>query len=301
MQLGGQQRTVVGAELVGVQAQAETEGLGGTQHGARLLQGKHAGFAEDVAVFGEVLLGHARQHFVDHEIDVVVDAAAIFVGNLVGAQESGYVAQTRIGGELADGPEDFDFGVGREAVARLSFDGSGAASEKPLRVAAARGEQSLGGVLASEPDGGADPAAESRDLGVSGAFHAAFEFGGAVAGKDGMGVRVDEAGEYDVAAGVDDFGAGGEPSFDLNARAGGHEAPVAHVQSAVGDDGELPHGGPRARTGRPGEGYDLAAVYDGEVSHRGIRLRLVHPSAARTCVRILGLAISRDRKSTRLN
>src|ERR1019366_4505952 len=189
------------------------------QHGARLFHGKHAGFAEDVAVFGEVLLGHARQHFVDHEIDVVVDAAAIFVGNLVGAQESGYVAQTGIGGELVDGPEDFDFGVGREAVARLSFDGSGAASEKPLRVAEAGGEQSLGGCFASEADGGADAAARSRDLGVSGASNAAFEFGGTVAGQHGMGVRVDESGEYDAAAGIEDFGAGGEPSFDLTARA----------------------------------------------------------------------------------
>ena len=37
-----------------------------------------------------------------------------------------------------------------------------------------------------------------------------------------------------------------------------------------------------ARSGRAREGDKLAAVDDSEVSHRGIRLRLVHPSEART-------------------
>ena len=156
MEFGGEQRAVIGAELVGVHAQAEAERLGGAQDGARLFHGKHVGFAEDVAVLGEVLFGNARQHFVDHEIDVVVDAAAIFVGDFVGAQESGYVAQAGVGVELADGLEDFDFGIGREAVARLGFDGGGAAREEPVRVAAAGGEQGIGGGLAGLADGGAD-------------------------------------------------------------------------------------------------------------------------------------------------
>src|ERR1035441_9725688 len=84
----------------------------------------------------------------------------------------------------------------------------------------------------------------------------------------GVAGRVGKAGEPGSAAGVENFGAGGERALDLAARAGGHDAPVAHVQRAVGDDAEFPHGWPRARTGRPGEGDELAAVEDGEISHK---------------------------------
>ena len=80
------------------------------QHGPRLLHGKDVGFAEDVAVFGEVLASDARQHLVDHEIDVVVDAAAKFVGDFVGAQKRRHVAQTPVGVELANRLQDLDFG-----------------------------------------------------------------------------------------------------------------------------------------------------------------------------------------------
>ena len=56
-EFGGEQGAVIGAELVGVQTQAEAERFRGAQDGARLVQGKHVRFAEDVAVFGEVILG----------------------------------------------------------------------------------------------------------------------------------------------------------------------------------------------------------------------------------------------------
>ena len=91
-EFGGEQGAVIGAELVGVQAQAEAERFRGAQDGARLVQGKHVRFAEDVAVLGEVVADDPRQHLVDHEIDVVVDAAAILVGDFVSAQKGGDVA-----------------------------------------------------------------------------------------------------------------------------------------------------------------------------------------------------------------
>src|SRR5674476_1228060 len=124
----------------------------------------------------------------------------------------------------------------------------------------AGGEQRIGGGLAGEADGGSDAPAGCRDLGVGGAFHAAFKLAGAVAGEHRMRVCVDEAGEYDAAAGVDDFGVRGEGTLDLRARAHGGDASVAYVQSAIGDDGERAHGGSRARAGRAREGDELAAV-----------------------------------------
>ena len=156
VEFGGEQGAVIGAELVGVQAQAEPERLRGAQDRTRLFHGKHVGFAEDIAVLGEVLFGNAGEHFVDYEIDVVSDAAAKFVGDFVGAEESGHVAQAGVCVELADGLEDFDFGIGREAVARLGFDGGGAAREEPVRVAAAGGEEGIAGGLAGLGDGSAD-------------------------------------------------------------------------------------------------------------------------------------------------
>ena len=129
------------------------------------------------------------------------------------------------------------------------------------------GEQVVVRGLAGEADGGADAAAGSRDLGIRGAFHAPFELGGAVAREDRMGVGVDKTGEYDAAAGVDDFGVGGQRALDLRARTCRDDAPVADAQGAVGNDGEIAHGGARARTGRSCERHELAAIDDGEVSH----------------------------------
>ncbi len=111
-----------------MQAQAEIERLRRAQHGARLFHRKHVRFTEDVAVLGKFLLGNERQHLVNHKIDVIADPAAIFVRDFVGAEESGYVAQAGIRVELADSLEDFDFGIEREAVAGLGFDGGGAAA-----------------------------------------------------------------------------------------------------------------------------------------------------------------------------
>src|ERR1019366_4722663 len=166
------------------------------------------------------------------------------------------------------------------------FDGGGAAGREPVLVAAGGGGQAAGRSFAGEAGGGADGGAGSGDFGVGGALNAAFEFAGAVTGEHRMGVGVDEAGEHDAAAGIDDFSAGGEGWLDLGAGAHGYDAAVPSVQRAIVDDGERAHGGSRARTGRPGEGDELPAVEDGEVSHRGIRGcplgRLVHPSEART-------------------
>ncbi len=218
-QFGGEQRAVIGAELVGMQAKAEAERLRGAHYGARFVQGKDVRFAEDVAVFGEVVADNQRQHLVDHEIDVVVDAAAILVGDFVSAQEGGDAAHARDGGELADGPENLKLGFQRQAVSRLGFDGGGASAEEPVRVAVGGGEQVVVGGLAGEADGGADASAGCRDFGVGGAFHAAFKLGCAVAGENRMGVSIDKTGKYDAAAGVDDFGFRGERALDLLARA----------------------------------------------------------------------------------
>src|ERR1017187_10209968 len=154
MEFGGQQGAIIGAELVGVEAQTEAERPGGEQDGARLFHVKHIDFTEDIAIFGEVFPDHARQHLVYDEVHIVVGTAAIFVGDLVGAQEGGNVAQAGIGVKAADGLEDFDLGIRREPVARFGFDGGGTAGEEPVLVAAGGGGQGGGRSLGGGGGGG---------------------------------------------------------------------------------------------------------------------------------------------------
>ena len=193
VEFAGEEAGVVAGELVGVDAQCEAQGLRGLQYAARLFDGEDVGFAEDVASFGERLAGDCGEHLLDHEIDVGVDAAAEFIGDLVGAEEGGDIAQAGFGVEGADGAEDFEFRVQGEAVAALGFERGGAAAQEPLLVAAGGREQGVGRRLAGEAHGGAYAAPGGGDLGVRGAGDAALEFGGAGAGEDGVGVGIHEA------------------------------------------------------------------------------------------------------------
>ncbi len=63
-------------------------------------------------------------------------------------------------------------------------------------MAAGGGEQLIFSGGAGESDGAQDASAGGGDLLVGGAGDALFEFSGAVAGEDEMGVGVDEAGGY---------------------------------------------------------------------------------------------------------
>ena len=61
------------------------------------------------------------------------------------------------------------------------------------------GQQLIFGGGARRSHGGPDAASRGRDLRVGCALGALLEFGGAIAGEDGMRVRVDEPGHDDAA------------------------------------------------------------------------------------------------------
>ena len=154
-------------------------------------------------------------------------------------------------------------------------------------VAAAGGEQCLGGSLAGLGNGGPYAAAGCRDLGVGGAFDAAFELVGAVAREYRMRVSVDKAGKHDASAGIDDFGIRGACLLDFRARTHRDNLSVAYPQRAIRDDCQLAHGGTRARTGRARQGNNLAAVQNSQIS--------LHPSAcSRSATALLKASSSID-------
>ena len=77
----GQQGTVIRTELIActrINPSAPARGTVRACPGKTLARKRRA-------VLGELLLSDARQHLVDHQIDVVVDAAAKFIGHFVGA------------------------------------------------------------------------------------------------------------------------------------------------------------------------------------------------------------------------
>ena len=76
------------------------------------------------------------------------------------------------------------------------------------------------------------------DLGVGRAQRALLKLIGARSREDRVCVGVDEPGENDAAAGIDDPGIGQEVAFDLGARSDSGNAPVADAHGAVRDDGE---------------------------------------------------------------
>ena len=166
----------------------------------------------------------------NQQVDVFVDAAAIFIGNFVRSQKRGHITQAVFGIEPADDAQHLQFGVERQAVAGLGFDGGSASAQEPLAIAARGSGQILLAGFASAANGGADAATAGGDLGIGDSLDALLEFGGTIAGEDGMSVSVDESGEHDAPAGIDDGGVVG--GYALRSRRGnrprrcGHRAPA---------------------------------------------------------------------------
>src|ERR1043166_9705197 len=121
-------------ELIGVQPDAQAVRLRGTKDPPCILNGKHARFAEDVAVLAQCT--DCRQHLLNHEREVLRAAAAVFIRRFVRAKKRGYGAKRL---DLRDHPQKFSFIVARKAVARFSFDRCRAATEEPLRSEERRG------------------------------------------------------------------------------------------------------------------------------------------------------------------
>src|SRR6266508_144684 len=73
-------------------------------------------FAEDVAILGQLLFRHARQHFIYDEIDVHLPAGFVFGRKVMRAEKRGNVIQRRLLIELPDRAKNLQFVFEREAV-----------------------------------------------------------------------------------------------------------------------------------------------------------------------------------------
>ena len=90
-QLDRQLHAGAGAELVGVQAEAEAGGPAGLEHGPALVGVEGALLAEGVDPAG--VGGAGREHLAADQVDVVVGPALELGRDDVGAEEGGLVGQ----------------------------------------------------------------------------------------------------------------------------------------------------------------------------------------------------------------
>ena len=173
----------------------------------------------------------------------------------MGGEQRGDDARRTFGIEAGESRGACEFGVAVEAVAGFGFDGGGAGAEHPVAMAAGGGEQLVFAGGAGEGDCAQNASAGCGDLLIGGAGDALFEFGGAIAGEDEMGVGVDEAGGDAAALGVDDGGVWRNLRTEFGVWAGGDDAAAFNEQRGVfGDDAEFAEFGAdaRARAGRRG-------------------------------------------------
>src|SRR5215472_2481407 len=96
---------------------------------------KRRGVAEDVAVFGKLLLLDAGEHFFDHEFQVAIAITLVLFGYGVGALECADVARTAVFIELLNDSENFHLRREGQAVSRFCFDGCSATAPEPLAIA----------------------------------------------------------------------------------------------------------------------------------------------------------------------
>ena len=86
-QFCGQLCTTRVGELIGMHAQFHPELFRRDQNLSRLLEVEITALAKDVAKLREILLRDARQHFVDHKIDISLRRLSIFARNRVRAEK----------------------------------------------------------------------------------------------------------------------------------------------------------------------------------------------------------------------
>ncbi len=93
-------------------------------------------------------------------------------------------------GQGFGGAQHLQFVVEAQPIARLDLDRSDALSHQSVEARQALGDQLGLGRGADGAHGRDDAAARAGDVFVGGAFEAQFEFVGAVAGIDQVGVRI---------------------------------------------------------------------------------------------------------------
>ena len=190
VELGEEGGAALVAELFGVEFEGEAEGGCGFEQSAGLGCGEADGVAECVDGVGEG--GGLGEHLGDDMVDVGVGRGA--GGGGVGGEEAGLDGDGAVSGEGAGGAEHAELGFGFEAVTGFDLDGGDAFGEEGVEAGEGGGDET--GLIegAGGADGAEDAAAFAGDLFVGDALEAAFEFLGAVATVNEVGVAVDETG-----------------------------------------------------------------------------------------------------------
>jgi len=149
----------------------------------------------------------------------------------------------------ADGFEDFSFGLEVEPVAAFAFERGGAVGGEFGEPAAGLCRELARGGAAKTADGREDSAAAAGDLLVGCPGDALLVLVGAAGGEDEVRVRVDEAGQDDVVAGVD-FSCAPRQGMPLDGARGadGFDAAAGDEHGGVAEDSQLAQLAPAARS-----------------------------------------------------
>ena len=146
---------------------------------------------------------NSRQHFIDDEIGVCVFAAFVFGRDGVRAEKRGHEIDRVFSIQPRDGVEHLQLGGSLQPVAGLRFGGGGAVRQHAIEPRAGLIDQLVQARRAGGAHRGHDAAARVHDLQVRGARDAPLEFVGAIARKDHVRVRIDEARHDHAPARVD--------------------------------------------------------------------------------------------------
>ena len=195
-----------------------------------------AALAENVAAFGQLFLGYARQHLVDDERDILLGRAAKLFRNGVCAEKRRHKFDRRFRIQPANHAQNLQLVLHGQPIAGLCFDRCGSSLQKPKRMFLRLREKF---VLRRGPrlaNGRANPASARRDFLVSRASRSHLEFIHAIPGKDRMRVRVDESRQDHATSRIDDFRIVRQIAFDFFRSSDGRDQAVPHQHSAVGND-----------------------------------------------------------------
>ena len=178
------------------------------------------------------------QHFIHDQIGISVFAALVLGGDGMRAQERGHEIDRMFSSEPLDGVQHLQLGGGLQPVAGFCFGGRGAVRQHPIEPRASLIDQLVQTGRASRSHRGHDAAARVHDLHIRRARDAPLEFVGAIARKDHVRVRIDEARHHHAPAGIDDPG-GLMPRGEIHGRAQINDRAVRHRQRAVGNDRQI--------------------------------------------------------------
>ena len=249
-----------------VDAQAKAMAARRGEHTARFIDREGVVVAEDIAEGRQLLSADLGDQLFANPADVFLAAVCELRGNHVRGQQGRNYTRRTFGIELSEDTKHAEFCFPLQPIAGFGLDGGCAGAQHPVTVLSSCFEQLLFTGSAGQLHSALNASAGLGDFLISGAGDALFELGGTVAGKDQVGVRVDEAGGYAAALGVDDSSACGNLRTQLRVGASCGDAVVFDDQSCVFNDRQLAEFFAGARTRRAGEGHKLTDVDNGECS-----------------------------------